>query len=331
MFALQRHGKVTATLGEVSQRSDVVVFWFCDPMTTHPRLIERYCKSAKRIIVIDSQETATAKVAHQFVQIEEDSIYETIAQIRMTLAETSRVTVSNSISSLAQTLIKAKYGAFFYGHLNDGSSQWSAATDGLYLLTRQLNSKSRFACLSLRNDANALSGENVLAWGSNYPFAVRCTKQESSSPVQSIRDPLFNFNEWSTESVLTRQECDAALVCSTQSLANLNSSARAVRSTGFSRNPASPLTRIPPEGGTTNGARDHLDQVAPIYLLSPYETAPNHAAIILPVSGQIAGDWCRMDDVALPIRAPVDPGQAQPNDESAETILNMVSDHIAKL
>ncbi len=46
MFALQRVGKVTATLGEISSRSDLVVFWFSDPVSTHPRFLERYARPA---------------------------------------------------------------------------------------------------------------------------------------------------------------------------------------------------------------------------------------------------------------------------------------------
>ena len=40
-LAFQARGASTATLGDVRDRADVVVIWRADPVTTHPRLLER--------------------------------------------------------------------------------------------------------------------------------------------------------------------------------------------------------------------------------------------------------------------------------------------------
>ena len=40
--AFQDQGRVSATLGEVKNRADLVIFWGVDPLTTHPRHWERY-------------------------------------------------------------------------------------------------------------------------------------------------------------------------------------------------------------------------------------------------------------------------------------------------
>ena len=70
LYALQRLGKVTASIGEIAMRGDVVVLWFCDPATSHPRLLERLqAKKTKRIIVVDSVRTKTAQVADKFIQL----------------------------------------------------------------------------------------------------------------------------------------------------------------------------------------------------------------------------------------------------------------------
>ena len=42
IMALQAVGEVTCSLGEVRNRADLVIFWGCDPATTHPRHAERY-------------------------------------------------------------------------------------------------------------------------------------------------------------------------------------------------------------------------------------------------------------------------------------------------
>ncbi len=41
-MALQSVGEVTCTLGEIRHRADLVIFWGADPISTHPRLLERY-------------------------------------------------------------------------------------------------------------------------------------------------------------------------------------------------------------------------------------------------------------------------------------------------
>jgi len=39
---IARVGRVTADYDDLRDRSDLVVFWFCDPGTTHPRFVERF-------------------------------------------------------------------------------------------------------------------------------------------------------------------------------------------------------------------------------------------------------------------------------------------------
>ena len=48
--AVQRIGRVSATLGEVKNRADVSVFWGVDPVVTHPRHLERYSSIARRFV-----------------------------------------------------------------------------------------------------------------------------------------------------------------------------------------------------------------------------------------------------------------------------------------
>ena len=70
-LAVQRVGKVSASLGEVKNRADVVVFWGSDPVVTHPRHFERYSvdppgrfvprgRAERTLMVADLERTATA-------------------------------------------------------------------------------------------------------------------------------------------------------------------------------------------------------------------------------------------------------------------------------
>ena len=42
LLAAQRRGRATATLGEIRNRADVVLFWAVDPGTRYPRYLSRY-------------------------------------------------------------------------------------------------------------------------------------------------------------------------------------------------------------------------------------------------------------------------------------------------
>ena len=60
--ALALRGATTATLGEIRDRSRLVVIWREDPETTHPRLLERlgFASEAPRtLVVVDDRDTPT--------------------------------------------------------------------------------------------------------------------------------------------------------------------------------------------------------------------------------------------------------------------------------
>ena len=74
----KRSGRVSATLGEVRHRADLVVFWSVDPVSTHPRHLERYSveprgrfvpegRGARAVVVLDAERSATAERADVFV------------------------------------------------------------------------------------------------------------------------------------------------------------------------------------------------------------------------------------------------------------------------
>ena len=98
ILALQQVGESTCTLGEVKNRADLVVFWGSDPVTTHPRHLERYAadpvgrwipggRAGRVIVVVDEEETATAKVADLFVKVPAARNWEALWELRMRMRE----------------------------------------------------------------------------------------------------------------------------------------------------------------------------------------------------------------------------------------------------
>ncbi len=280
-FALQRSGCVTATLGEVANRSDLVLFWYCDPESSHPRHLARYSRPAsgtgRTVVVIDDHLSATAEQADFFVELPRCSAANAVAVIRGLLRripmdkEDVLAATGSSIDQwrkLVEMLTEASYGALFYGPTTNDSA-FDPVTDMLAVLIRELNDQTRFVSLAMRDDSNAQSAENVLTWSSGFPFAINLH--------QGL--PRSSWLEYSAETVLSRGECDLVLLASTGSLAGsmklLNSQ-----------------------------AAEYLQRIPKIIISEVDSVGMDNTRVSLNVSrpGQnSSGDFCRQDDVALPL------------------------------
>lgn len=200
MASFQRYGTVTATLGEIANRSDVVVLWFCDPMKSHPRFIERFIRNdggpKKRLIVVDETNTQTTAIADEFICIESAEANNFVQQLRTSIDTEPQ-------SDLVAQLVAAKYGSVFVGKPKDTDAQFDVATDQWFQLVRSLNDHTRFVMGSLRNDRNGIGANNVLTSICGFPNAVRFTSS----------GPTWDGLEYSTESIIRRRECDLLIVC----------------------------------------------------------------------------------------------------------------------
>ncbi|MFN9049383.1 MAG: formylmethanofuran dehydrogenase subunit B, partial [Planctomyces sp.] len=67
ILAFQSAGESTSTLGEVRHRADLVIYWGCDPVLSHPRHMERIVDTAglavpsgragRHVVVVDCERT----------------------------------------------------------------------------------------------------------------------------------------------------------------------------------------------------------------------------------------------------------------------------------
>ena len=92
-LALQEVGEVTCTLGEVRNRGDLIIFWGCNPVESHPRHLSRYSlepaglfvprgREDRFCVVVDVRETATARIADQFLAIKPGKEFEALWTLR---------------------------------------------------------------------------------------------------------------------------------------------------------------------------------------------------------------------------------------------------------
>lgn len=231
--AFQRVGRVSATLGEVKNRADVVVFWAADPVRTHPRHFERYSveprgrfvpegRRDRTVIVMDSERTATAERADLFLPVRADRGLETLWSLRALVngvpLDASRVFDATGIeltelAALSDRLKQARYGAWFH----DVGSRDSALAEAMLAVVRDLNSHTRFVILSLGAPGNPVGAESVTAWQTGIPGRVDL----------QLGYPRNWPGDTEAEALLARGEADLAVLVGEGSARALSASARA--------------------------------------------------------------------------------------------------------
>ncbi|MDG3006402.1 formylmethanofuran dehydrogenase subunit B [Paludisphaera mucosa] len=192
--AMQRGGAVGATLGEVKARADVIVYWACDPVATHPRHLERYSADAmgrfasdgragRRVVVVDREKTATADRADLFLQVDPERELDLLLVLRALWREVAldprRVLAATGhplgeLQELAEILQGARYGAWFVGAFAGRGpvGQAEARHQAVTALVRELGRRTRFVALGLGEAGNAHGAESVLGWQSGFAPGV---------------------------------------------------------------------------------------------------------------------------------------------------------------
>ena len=138
---------------------------------------------------------------------------------------------------------------------------------------RQLNDHTRFVSIDLRADENAKSGENVISALSGYPVAVSMAKGS----------PQYCGDTWSVQRLLDRRQCDFLLLFAGRRLeAELAS--------------------------LSENAREHLAALPKAVFFSgprPDAAVLNNAIVLqIAIPGATgSGDFCRLDNVLLPLKA----------------------------
>lgn len=280
LYALQRQGKVSASLGEVANRGDLLIFWFCNPAQTHPRMLEKLkASSNKTVVVIDSTKTETAQLADHFILVKQNEAIDVLCHARRLLAITDADTTSETADGLRDKAIqlvdlatRCGYGCFIYGHWGTGTSD-DPVTLGHQKWIRQINDHTSMVSIGLRTDGNGQSAENVMSAFSGYPVAV--------SQAKGI--PQYCGDIWSASRLIEHRQCDFLLLFAGRNLeAQLDSLGESARAN---------LAALP-QAVIFSGPQPESD------LLKNATMLP---VAVAGASG--SGDFCRLDDVLLPLTA----------------------------
>jgi formylmethanofuran dehydrogenase subunit B len=229
-IAFQGVGESTATLGEIKNRADLIIYWGGNPAESHPRHFSKYTvtpkgmfipngKKDRTVVLVDVRRTPSAPVADIFIQVKPRRDFELLWALRALLKgrrvdpsveELTGVSLA-TMRDLVERMKNCRYGVLFFGmgltmtrgrHFNSGA---------LLALATDLNEFTHFVAKPVRGHGNVTGADNVLSWQTGFPFAVNFSRGY----------PRFNPGEFTTVDLLSRGEADALLVISSDPASNL--------------------------------------------------------------------------------------------------------------
>ena len=217
VLAAQRRGRAGATLGEIRQRADLVVFWAVDPSARYPRYGSRYAveprgvaapqgRKDRTLIAVDVGEALGPADADGRLAIapadEVDSLEIMRATVQgRTVGEEARF---RTAVELARRMTEARYVAIVTDGEPGTTSADPARAEALVTLSQALNAPTRCALSTLRGGGNRSGADAVLTWQTGFPFAVDFARGYPSYQPQAGAAALLGAGE-----------VDAALVIGT--------------------------------------------------------------------------------------------------------------------
>jgi len=233
IVALQGVGESTCSLGEIRNRSDLVIYWGSNPSKSHPRHIERFVdapgqfvaggRSARHVVVVDVKPSDSSELADTFIQVEAGSDFEVLWALRGLVSgfplDASVVggVPRETLVDLANRMKKCRYGAAFFGLGLTRHGIPHVNVDALLQLVTDLNRHTRFVVRRMRIPGDVAGADSVLCWQTGYPFSVNLNRTY----------PRYNPGEFTANDMLERHEVDAVVLVGTEGIEKLSDAARA--------------------------------------------------------------------------------------------------------
>lgn len=185
LLAAQRRGRAAATLGEIRNRADVVLFWAVDPGTRHPRFFSRFIDAAgthvpagragRRVVSVTVGADRGPSGGDLELTLSTAEEITALSVMRATVLGNQLGELPPNIqraASAAALLKGAKYAAIVYEAEPGGEQPDPLHAEGLIALAQALNGPTRAALITLRSGGNRSGAELVLTWQTGYPMAV---------------------------------------------------------------------------------------------------------------------------------------------------------------
>ncbi|HHJ38285.1 MAG: formylmethanofuran dehydrogenase subunit B [Methylothermaceae bacteria B42] len=308
-MAFQGTGESTASLGEIKNRADFIMYWGGNPVEAHPRHFERYSAKAKgiylpngradrTIVMVDIRKTRSASEADIFLQVKPGTDFEVLWALRAlvrgkyvdeTIEERTGIPLE-TLQDLVERMKNCNFGVIFFGMGLSMTRGRHFNVAALLALATDLNAYTHFVANPVRGHGNVTGADNVVSWQTGYPFGVNFNRGY----------PRFNPGEFTTVDVLARGDADALIVIASDPAAN------------FPRK-----------------AIEHLKSI-PVITLDPKPTRTSQEAkvafTVATYGVNVPGTVYRMDNVPLPLRPAFE--SPYPTDEE---ILRAIKEKICEL
>jgi formylmethanofuran dehydrogenase subunit B len=228
LLAAQECGRVSATLGEIRNRADVVVFWGVDPADRYPRYCTRCApepaglelpdgRRSRRVVAVDvdrwrGPDQADLRVAVAAVdEVATLTAVSAIVQaVRQPPARYENATSApwSRAREIAPALLAGRYVALVADAEPDGSGRDAGRAQALIALSQALNEPTRCALSLLRAGGNRSGADAVATWQTGYPAAVDFARGY----------PRYRPYDGTARERLARGEVDAVLVVGSAAL-----------------------------------------------------------------------------------------------------------------
>lgn len=222
VLAGQERGLASATLGDVRNRADTIVFWGVDIEGRYPRFASRYApdpigthaplgRQSRSVIAVDvGVAPATTDVDRRIgIPVEQELATLTMlaALVRMPANPSGQRpasgVVSSEIGELVTALITSRYVALVYDAEHDERAVRSTQRfDALASLAQALNERTRAVAIPLRAGGNRSGADSVLVAQAGYPFAVDFSRGY----------PRYDPHEGTALALSARRGVDVALI-----------------------------------------------------------------------------------------------------------------------
>jgi formylmethanofuran dehydrogenase subunit B len=187
LLAAQRRGRAAATLGEVRNRADVLLFWGVDPAPRYPRFLSRYAldpagthvpggRAGRTVISVSIGRDRGPAGAEAELALAPDQEIAALSVMRAVVLGNSLGELPPELQAAAEAatrLMTAAYAVLVHdGEPGEESGRDVYRTEGLIALTQALNGRTRAALSTLRAGGNRSGAEAALTWQTGYPMAV---------------------------------------------------------------------------------------------------------------------------------------------------------------
>jgi formylmethanofuran dehydrogenase subunit B len=166
-------GASSATLGEIGDRSRLVVVWREDPETTHPRLLDRLRVgggSSATLVVVDDRDTATARRAGVQLRWPRERDLEALTNLHLLQRGLALGPgePAAELRGLMDRLRGVPHAAFVHGPGLAGGTGGQRRLLVLGELVRALCHERHVVTLALPRAAGTRGADDALAWQSGY-------------------------------------------------------------------------------------------------------------------------------------------------------------------